>query len=503
MGLAEGRMMSAISELLPLIGLLLRLALIASTLGVLWIGTRSAGKENQRRVDGALVLLALLSLGIWMNWSSPQRPSLLHIPSVFHYYLSSKYFHEIGYFNLYGAALIADREDPPEYFYQVEVVRDLRDYKLVSPRVLREDRHHVERFTPERWAAFKADLAVMQRKLDPEKWRVPLRDHGNNGPPAQAALSGIIANLVGPATGVSLQLLALIDPLTVLVLFYVVYRVRSLRTSALAAIFFGMNELCDYGYITGAFLRLDWLVATAFGICALKAHRDGLAGFFLGVATMMRVFPVFFAFAVVLHGVVELVRTRTWPTRHVRFAIGLTVGAIPLFLLSLGPELDPQPWFDFVDKISIHLVVQATNIIGLRQVVAADSLLMWALRAAITLLFLFSLPRVDALQAGILGGALVLAFVTIADYYYGFLLIFVLWQPWERADGRSLTLLGLFFLSASIVPVACRAVGAPTFQYRAATLSLLVTFAAVFAQLYFPSANRGDPGDGDPMVRRA
>jgi hypothetical protein len=479
---------------MPLLGLLARLVLAASTLAALWIGTRSVSDEAQRRVDRSLVVLALLALIAWMNWASPTRSSFVQTHSMFHYYLSSKYFHEIGYFNLYGAALIADAEDPPEYFYRVPVTRDLSSYELVRSEALRADRRYVERFTPARWAAFKADLRVFQVRLEPSRWSIPLRDHGNNGPPAQAALSGLIATLSGPATPVSLQLLALIDTLGVLALFYTVYRVSDLRTSALAVIFFGLNELCDFGFVAGGFMRLDWLVATGFGFCALKARRYALAGFCLGAATMLRVFPVLFAAAFVLHGLIEFARTRAWPKRLLPFCAGGALAVVCLFLLSLWPGSGLQPWFDFIEKIGMHHAVQASNLIGLRKIVDGGSVLLWVLRALLILLFLVSLPRVNELQASILGSFLVLGALTIADYYYGYLLIFALWQPWRRIDPRWLVLPGLLLLSVSIVPVACRATSVSyEFQFKAATASLLLTCVVLTALILSSASARGRP----------
>ena len=115
----------------------------------------------------------------------------------------------------------------------------------------------------------------------------------------------------------------------------------------------------------------------------------------------------------------------------------------------------------------------------------AGSLWLWIPSAVITLLFLFSVSRVDDVQAAILGGTLVFALLRVSGYYYGFLLIFCLWQSWESVDARTLALMGLLFFSASIAVIVPRAMGVPvSVRTLTATLGLLATFFVLFAQIH-------------------
>lgn len=490
--------MASIREFVPMLGVLVRLGLIAIALGALWFGARSADPRASLRVNVVLILVAVFSLGVWLNPGDINRSrTFAQMPNMFHYYLGSKYFHEIGYFNLYGAALAADAEILPGYFFKVRFARDLRNYEVVRSEQLRENSDFVAKFTPERWAAFKSDLAFIQRGREPSQWVKPLLDHGNNAPPSQAFVSGVLANLLGPANLTSLTFLALLDPLLMAVLLISIGRIYDLRTAALAAIFFGMNELCEFGYIAGSFLRLDWLVAAGLGICSLRVRRHLLAGFLFGVATMLRVFPAMFVAAVLLRGAIEFARTGTWPTLHRRFAIGLILGSVPLFVASFGLNFDPQGWIDFFEKIRLHHGVVAINIIGLRLILDDGSLLFWLMRGILVLLFVSSISRVEEdSQAAILGGTLIFAVLTIADYYYGLLLLFVLWQPWKQVDMRAMILIALLFFSASIVIVALRAMNVSLdVHFRISTLCLLATFVVLFAQIHLaakPEKTRRD-----------
>jgi hypothetical protein len=476
------------TEWLLALGVLIRTGIVAITLVALWIGSHHLSPKVKRAMTAALVLLAICSLFIWVGLSKIRYPErYVYWNNMFHYYLGSKYFHEVGYFNLYGAALVADAENPNPFYGDVKVTRDLHTYQLIPTQLLKGNPLLTEEFVPERWDAFRADLAFIQQGIPPNQIAVAIRDHGNNAPPAQAVASGILASLLGPADWESIYLLSLLDPVLMAVLLFVIYRTFNLRTAAVVAIFFGMNELADSIYLLGAFLRLDWLVAAGLGICCLRSRRYLLAGCLLGAAAMFRVFPVMFALPVVLRGGIEFFRSGTWPVVHRRFVMGLVLSVGSLFLLSLGTESGMQVWFEFIEKVKSHHIVTATNIIGLRQVFDSGSPLLWIFRGAIALLFISSLSRVNDTQAAILGGTLIFGMLTIADYYYVFLLVFMLWDSWETVDMRMLTLLGLFFISASIGSVLLRALDAPLIQhFQLATLCLLLTFFVLFFQIHFP-----------------
>jgi hypothetical protein len=158
-----------------------------------------------------------------------------------------------------------------------------------------------------------------------------------------------------------------------------------------------------------------------------------------------------------------------------------------LFLLSLGVDVETRSWLEFIEKMRLHHEVIATNIIGVRQVLEAGSASSWLLGGIVGILFISSLSRVDDTQAAILGGTLVFGLLAIADYYYAFLLVFLLWDSWENADARRLMVVGLLFFSASIGVVLLRALNAPMIQhFQAATLGLLLIFAVLFIQIHFP-----------------
>lgn len=95
--------------------------------------------------------------------------------NVFHYYLGSKYFKELGYYDLYTCALEADGEGNNVWKTQ-ELVRDLSTYKLVEraelPACPRGN------FSSQRWESFKNDFFELQDLAPVDYWQATIKDKG-------------------------------------------------------------------------------------------------------------------------------------------------------------------------------------------------------------------------------------------------------------------------------------------------------------------------------------
>ena len=97
-------------------------------------------------MSGALVVLAALAAWCFTNFGSFHDPhaGFVHNEEMFHYYLSSRYVSEVGYYDLYGAALAAGSELPASGLSKVRRVRNLRTYDLMGAHELRGD-HRVQK----------------------------------------------------------------------------------------------------------------------------------------------------------------------------------------------------------------------------------------------------------------------------------------------------------------------------------------------------------------------
>jgi hypothetical protein len=154
---------------------------------------------RRRWVLVALVVISganYLRFGGWLLFKNTDNYDL------FHYYLNSKYFDELGYYDLYPAGMLVDHENKgpflPEgdkYLAQDESGHHWRpiEHALERGRVVKE------KFTPERWEQFTHDALVLQREkgqFDGGLWKQMIQDHGFNGTPAWVAEAKPLASIV-------------------------------------------------------------------------------------------------------------------------------------------------------------------------------------------------------------------------------------------------------------------------------------------------------------------
>jgi hypothetical protein len=451
----------------------------AAVVGLFLVLALSGDARAQRRLDWGLAALAVLALFCYSQFGLFHKPGLIHASDMFHYYLSSQYWDELGYDGLYGAALAADAEQPRPYWADLPRARDLRSYRVLPATSLRADPSFRARFSDERWEAFKRDVAFFQPLAPQREWRRFLTDHGYNAPPSRTFLTAWLTAAAGRATAASLHAIALADALLLALLIGGVFRVYGLRTSALVTILLGTNELAAYYWTGGSLLRNDWLVLTGLGLCALEARRSALAGGLLAAAALLRGFPALFIVGVLLRGGWVLWTTGRWERRYTEFAGAVCAVGILFALgsLTLGEGL--APWSAFLAKIQLHVEPQFHNHVGLRALLDGPGL--WLGRAVALGAFLWLVPRVSDVQAALLGGLLVFGLMFLACYYYAFL---ALWMLWQRDVAQDLGgLLGYVLL---ILPSAAVIVAGDLphqVQFRIASAALSLACAALVAQV--------------------
>src|SRR6185503_21170371 len=99
----------------------------------------------------------------------------VHNYEFFHYFVGSKYFPELGYTRLYECANVAEAEQGFRRRVELRKTRDLTKNELVLAKYVLEDperfkKGFVRPFTPERWAAFKKDIAFFRDRAGPATW---------------------------------------------------------------------------------------------------------------------------------------------------------------------------------------------------------------------------------------------------------------------------------------------------------------------------------------------
>jgi hypothetical protein len=411
---------------------------------------------HPRALNATLIVLAELSVAAFYNAGHPQfwnakdmRPDFVHHADMRVYYPFAKYFDELGYDGVYQASVAAYVEDAPgaslDSLRRVEI-RSLENHRLERVEDVAPEISGVSaRFSRERWAEFKRDMSYFRETMGNGSYLATHSDHGANATPVWVALARPwLAH--APASERLLVLGGLLDPLLLSVMFAFVGTTFGLRAMLLSIIVFGATDLYMFGTNWGgATLRHDWIAYLGLGACALRKERWVLGGALLGLAVMIRAFPVValagVGSACVLHFVEKWRRTGRPPRleRHaVAHAPALSVlaGAAGCMLISIivtGALFSFERWVDWWNKVSLLDSKIGTNDVSLRALVAfgADQIPSAALRARMPLYVVLLgcigaivavvTKRVRTDQAALLALPLILVVFNPANYYSHFI----------------------------------------------------------------------------------
>ncbi len=300
-----------------------------------------------------LLLLAVASTvqatapALWHFTTSPW----VRVWNVYHYYLGSKYFAELGYHDLYVATLTADRADD-NYWSRIDKVRDLRTYEVVSRAEAVAGYRPHDHFSDERWQAFRRDVRALQVHRSPEGWQGIFRDRGYNPPPLWTAVGGILTRL--PADNLAaLKLLCVLDSLLLAATFWLIGRTFGWQAMAAALLLFTLSPVNE-GRIVGGFLQYDWFCAIAAGLCFLRQQRPLPAAALLAYAVGTRVFPAFLLLSAAVPLIYRWIRDGKFARRDLRLAAALSVCGLVAFGAATlgGGGLDA--WHGFTANIGHH-----------------------------------------------------------------------------------------------------------------------------------------------------
>jgi hypothetical protein len=333
-------------------------------------GAGASGRAYSFRATCLVVFAVLFSFAVSHSFGKPRSGSFVHYGEMFHYYLGSKYFKELGQLELYNAVIVADAEQDNS-LAGMPFYTDLTNYQNAQRQTALQNSARVKSlFSTQRWEAFKRDVAFFK-----EATRVPptpplfvlLMDHGYNASPVSTALLGVLTNAV-PVT--QLKLLAALDVLLVAAMIVLVFRTFGLEMAGFFAVYFFVNILNDESYISGGLLRYDWLFCIVAAVCLLEKGRYAFSAFFLTVASMIKIFPAVLFYGIGVAIVKKARAARALDKQSLRFIVTAGVTALALFLLpavSLGSVL--QPWQEFLSKTALHDRGVYVNHLGLRGIV--------------------------------------------------------------------------------------------------------------------------------------
>ena len=342
------------------------MALWTSAIGaialVLWIAMHVVERRRGAEVKAftwAFVVLALFVVLSHHGGSIPRAftGERVHTWNQFHYYLGSKYFGELGYFDLYAATLAADDDfvaaggAPDEGLAHLRQTRDMHTYELV-PRAEAVEAFDRSLISPERLAELGADARFLAALAGRDKSRRMLKDLGYNPAPPWTLLGTPLSNVVDLG-GPLYPLVTASDVVALSLVFAALWWGFGLRTAAIATVWLHAMPI-NVGRMTGAFFTYDWLAAAAVAWACWERERPGWAGVALSWAAMTRVFPGLIAIPIVARVAWSLVRRQPLDPRRRAFAVAFCASCAVLLVASHGTGRGLQTWPEWVEKIRLH-----------------------------------------------------------------------------------------------------------------------------------------------------
>jgi len=113
----------------PLTKVLRQLLCVIAAMALIYeVRARRLGAPISERTRSRVAwTLTVLSLGVYFEFFNPRvhQPNYYHRHEVYHYYLGSKYFDELGYKRLYECSLVAESETGKRSLQPAREARDL------------------------------------------------------------------------------------------------------------------------------------------------------------------------------------------------------------------------------------------------------------------------------------------------------------------------------------------------------------------------------------------
>jgi hypothetical protein len=269
---------------------------------------------------------------------------------VTYYYVNSKYFKELGYFELFPAMILADREKNNR-LKNLERYRDLHTYDIVSIRHAYENAEILKgRFSPARWQAFQNDVDYFLEQGAIGGWKYFFKDHGFNPPPPWTLVGGTLSKLVSVE---NVKIITMIDFVLVGAMFAGIAYAFNAQTLLFALLFFLCTFSGRWPVVGQSILRFDWLATLVLSVCLLKIKRPGWAGMTLMYSSLNRIFPTIFFWPLGVILLDSFIRKRKLESEQRRFIAGALV---ILAGLGLGAVLvlGPQAFVESKKNLAMH-----------------------------------------------------------------------------------------------------------------------------------------------------
>jgi hypothetical protein len=350
--------------------------LVFSSWALIWITFRfQASLTNREKYVTYALGYCLAACHLWsftlfgklIDYGPPYFSETYHYHEMGHYVLPTKYYPELSNRYCYKAQAVALSELHQEgkIIPNIREVRDLDApfYFQGMGEAVYFNAEVKQRFTPERWAAFKQDVFQFA-SLTPNggQWDYILADMGYNPPPTHALLGHLVTPWIGELTRAKLSALPLFDWVPMLIMGVVITRVFGFWPAFAFLTILGNTVLAGYGWALGSFFRHTWLWTLGLGVCCLHKKYWLRAGMFMGASACFRVFPAIFIVGALIPLIGPLglnwLKTGILPDKAQLKPAALLIagtGIVTISLVLLSLLCFPLAnWVDFLSRMSLH-----------------------------------------------------------------------------------------------------------------------------------------------------
>lgn len=315
-----------------------------------------------------LLFLFIVAIIACINYFYISRTpgSYIHRWDMFHTYMGTKYYDELGYTKLYECAVSLDARHI-NFYENLDRIRELSTLKYISAELVVEESDCEVLFSKDRKNEFINDLKFFNSLTYPQYWNRLFRDKGYNGSPFYTYVLSKLVNNVALSYR-NLILLAMIDIILILVSFYFVYRAFGIWTCLIALIFFCVNFPARFVHMGGSILRFDYIAYLIIGLCFYKLKSYKISGLFLALSAMLRIFPIVFAVGLGLKALVDLIKSKKIERKYLSFFAVFFSAMILFFILSLTIGQGLDNWHSFIENMQIHNQQTAGFRIGFKHI---------------------------------------------------------------------------------------------------------------------------------------
>lgn len=295
----------------------------------------------------------------------------IHAWNQYHYVLGTKYFDELGYFNLYKATVLADLEFKRSRI-RGKRVRDMDTYTTITREeaTRRAKAEKVkDRFSKKRWRFFKKDLKTMLKFQGRKTWGKVIHDLGYNPSPAFHIIHKPLlskAKLTDPKTYKSL---ASVQTYLFIITFLISWWAFGMRATLIMTLWVNLY-FGNAGRLVGGYFSYDWFCVMVWAAALVKkGHLVSGAGV-LSYTAMMRGFPGLMAIPFALKwvkglfyiknegenaGFFKKIGLRFPDKKYTRFCAALVLFCMLVVVLGgFSSSHGIKAWSEWKEKISRH-----------------------------------------------------------------------------------------------------------------------------------------------------